>query len=113
MEIDKELLKGSTAMLVLKILSDGDLYGYGIIKELERKSDSVFSFKEGTLYPILHGLEGKTLIESYWEDSASLRKRRYYHITEKGKKFLHDKQREWQLFTRSVNQVLGGEIYAG
>jgi len=113
MKIDKELLKGSTWLLILKILSEKDDYGYQIIKELEKKSDNVFSLKEGTLYPILHALESKALIESYWEESESLRKRKFYHITKQGRTHLDEKQKEWNHFTESVNKVLRGAVCAG
>jgi PadR family transcriptional regulator PadR len=112
MKIDKELSKGSTLLLILKILSEQDGYGYQIVKELENKSDNAFLLKEGTLYPILHALESKELIESYWEDSDSLRKRKYYHITKQGQDHLKEKQREWDYFTASVNKVLRRAVYA-
>ena len=57
MNIQKELSKGSSSLLVLSVLGTGDMYGYQIIKEIEQRSEFVFSFKEGTLYPILHGFE--------------------------------------------------------
>ena len=57
MKINKELLKGSTALLILSIISAEDMYGYKIVKELEIRSDNTFSMKEGTLYPLLHSLE--------------------------------------------------------
>lgn len=106
MSIDKELLKGSTSMMVLKSISKVDLYGYLIIKELSKSSGDVFNLKEGTLYPILHALEGKGYIESYWNEEQALRRRKYYHITSSGKKHLTEKQIEWELFTTSVNRVL-------
>ena len=68
MKISKELIKGSTAMLVMSVLKKNDMYGYKIIKELELQSESVFELKEGTLYPILHALEEENLLESYWEE---------------------------------------------
>ena len=57
MNIKKELTKGSSALLVLSVLEKGDMYGYRIIKEIEMRSEFVFSLKEGTLYPILHAFE--------------------------------------------------------
>ena len=54
---DKNLLSGSTTLLVLSLLSSGDKYGYEMIAELEARSDHTFTLKEGTLYPILHTLE--------------------------------------------------------
>lgn len=106
MKISKELIKGSTSMLVLSVLKGKDLYGYKIIKEIELQSESVFELKEGTLYPILHALEEENYLESYWEKFDG-RKRKYYHLTRKGTKQLKEKQQEWQVFSKSVNKVLG------
>ena len=66
MKISKELLKGSTTMLVLDLLKNQNMYGYEMIKKLKEKSENVFELKEGTLYPILHGLEENGFITSYW-----------------------------------------------
>ena len=57
MAIDKALLSGSTTMLILKLLEEKDMYGYQMIEDLRRKSDSTFDLKAGTLYPLLHSLE--------------------------------------------------------
>jgi PadR family transcriptional regulator, regulatory protein PadR len=110
MKIDKELIKGSTTTLVLSLLNNRPMYGYEIIKVIELKSNGVFSFKEGTLYPILHALEGKSMIESYWNESAGGRKRKYYKITEKGKLQMEEKKVEWSLFHQTVNKILLEEI---
>lgn len=64
MKISKELIKGSTVMLVMSVLKKNDMYGYKIIKELELQSESVFELKEGTLYPILHALEKKICLKA-------------------------------------------------
>lgn len=76
MKIDKSLLSGSMAMLLLRLLAEGDLYGYQMIEELERRSDHTFTLKAGTLYPILHSLEGQGAITSY-EKTVSGRGRKY------------------------------------
>ena len=111
MKINKELLKGSTTMLVLEMLKNEDMYGYQLIKKLNEKSKNIFELKEGTLYPILHGLEENNFITSYW-DETSAKKRKYYAITEKGKKNLKEKKEEWKIFSDSVNQVIGGVSFA-
>lgn len=108
MGIDKELMKGSTTLLILNLLSTGDMYGYQMTKELELRSDNIFTLKEGTLYPILHGLESKGMIEAYWEESSSIRKRKYYRITKDGEKLLKEKQAEWDIYSKTVNKVIGG-----
>lgn len=109
MKISKELIKGSTSMLVMSVLRGKDLYGYKIIKELELCSENVFKLKEGTLYPILHALEQEGFLESYWEEFDG-RKRKYYHLTRKGIKQLEDKQKEWKVFSKSVDKVLGAQF---
>lgn len=108
MKINKELLKGSTTILILSLLNSKDMYGYEMIKEIELKSKGVFSFKEGTLYPILHGLENENFINSYWNIGEGKRKRKYYKITDEGKNILKEKEEEWNLFSSTVNLVLGG-----
>ena len=77
MRISKELVKGSTAILVLSVISRKPMYGYQIIREIEQLSDSVFHLNEGTLYPILQSLEEENYLDCYWEDSESGRKRKY------------------------------------
>lgn len=107
MKVNKELLKGSTTMLILEMLKNENMYGYQMIKKLSEKSNNVFELKEGTLYPILHGLEENDLIRSYW-DETSAKKRKYYTITEKGKRNLKEKKQEWQIFSNGINSVIGG-----
>lgn len=111
MKIDKELLKGSTTMLILNLLEKENMYGYQMIKRLSEKSENIFELKEGTLYPILHALEEKDLITSYWDESTA-KKRKYYSITTKGKTLLKAKKEEWKVFSSGVEKVLGGVSFA-
>ena len=101
-----------TSMLILKLLEEKDMYGYQMIRELDEKSNQVFALKEGTLYPILHGLEEQEAIESYEKMAESGRKRKYYHLTEKGKKLLEEKAKEWRNFQEAVQLVMGGVRFA-
>ena len=105
MRYSKELLKGSTAILVMSVLENNDLYGYRIIRELEIRSENAFEMSEGTLYPILHALEKEGYLESYWETYDG-RERKYYHLTKKGIKQLEEKKSEWKSFSASVDRVL-------
>jgi PadR family transcriptional regulator, regulatory protein PadR len=106
MKINKELLKGSTVILILSLLDKKSMYGYEMIKAMDEKSNGVFSFKEGTLYPILHSLENESLVEAYWSESEEGRKRKYYKLTDKGKLQLKEKKKEWDLFRSTVDTVL-------
>lgn len=110
MPIDKSLLTGSTTTLILKLLEEKDMYGYEMIETLANKSDHTFDLKAGTLYPILHGLEKKELVESYEQKADNDRLRKYYHLTKKGKNLLKEKQQEWTIFSNAVNNVLNGGL---
>lgn len=112
MKVSKELAKGSTALLVLNVISKRDMYGYQIIKTIEKESEEVFSLNEGTLYPILHSLESEKCLEAYWCEAEG-RKRKYYKITTKGLKELEGKKQEWKTFSTAVSRVLGGAEFAG
>ncbi len=109
--INKELLKGTTTLLILQLLDEGDKYGYQMVKELENRSQSLFTLKEGTLYPILHNLEAERMIEAYWEETEKSRKRKYYRITKNGKKLLVDKKTEWLAYSKGVAGIIGGGAY--
>ena len=111
MKFNKELLKGTTDMIVLKLLSQQDMYGYEIMKKLKQKTDNIFELREGTLYPILHNLESKKLITSYCQPTESQRKKIYYKITDKGRKILQDKEVEWKNFSEWISKLMGGIAY--
>ncbi len=112
MKIDKGLIGGSTSLLLLSLLSEGDRYGYEMIKELESRSDKTFRFKEGTLYPVLHKLENNGLVTSYQAKGENGKVRKYYKITVKGQKQLAEEKKTWEKFSLSVNKVIGGSIHA-
>ena len=82
------------------------MYGYQILKELARRSQGYFRFKEGTLYPALHRLEKAGLIQGRWQTLPSGRQRRYYHITEKGLHSLVAKRNQWQDFLVAMNLII-------
>ena len=71
-----ELMKGSSESLLLCLVGQQPMYGYQILKELERRSQGYFKFKEGTLYPALHRLEKAGLIVGKWQTLPSGRQRR-------------------------------------
>lgn len=110
--MDKKMMAMGATMLVLKLLEEEDLYGYQIIRKLEERSNSVFSLKEGTLYPILHGFEEQDAVESYEKTAETGRIRKYYHLTKKGKKLLEEKKKEWDAYEKAIHDVMGGVSFA-
>lgn len=101
-----EILKGTAHSLLLCLLSQQPMYGYQIIKELEKKSAGYFKFKEGTLYPALHRLEKAGLITGKWQLLPNGRPRKYYHITDKGLRVLVEKRSEWRGFLAAMNLII-------
>ena len=108
MKFDKGLMAGSSTLLVLSLLEGGDMYGYQMIEELSRRSNDAFQMKEGTLYPILHGLEKEKYLTSYQQEAPSGRMRKYYRLTRRGRQLLDEKKQEWEAFHQGVGDVLSG-----
>jgi DNA-binding PadR family transcriptional regulator len=106
-----QLRKGSTPLLILSVLAEEPMYGYQIMRELERRSEGYFSMTAALLYPALHQLELDGLLKSDWQDGQGKRKRKYYSITPKGKKALAASQAEWKTFIANLQKTL--EVSAG
>ena len=81
------------------------MYAYQIIKELEKRSQGYFKFKEGTLYPALHRLEKSGLITGKWQMLANGRPRRYYDITARGHAKLTEEKTHWEAFLTAMNLI--------
>ena len=95
-----------TQLLLLKLLSTEDMYGYQIILELARRSSNVFEMQEGTLYPVLHGMEREGYVEAYEKTAPTGRVRKYYHLTRAGRAALTEEEKAWQEYSGAVNAVL-------
>lgn len=108
MAIEKSLVSGSMTMLILKLLSEKDMYGYEMIDTLRQKSQNVFELKAGTLYPLLHSLEEKGLLRVY-EQEFSGKVRKYYCLTKLGQQLLEKKKQEWNEYSTAVARVLALE----
>ncbi|MDW8801150.1 PadR family transcriptional regulator [Clostridium sp. A1-XYC3] len=108
MQFDKEILKGYIDTMVLSVLQNNDMYGYEIAKRIREKSREEFEIKEATLYVSLKRLEKKSYLEGYWNDEEGTGggRRRYYRITEEGKRYLTDKVKEWKLLKSLLNNFM-------
>ena len=103
MDVGKDLVAASATPLVLAILSEGESYGYAIIKRVDELSGGELRWTDGMLYPVLHRLERNGLVKASWGLSESGRRRKYYRLTERGSEELTNQQRQW----RVVNEALG------
>lgn len=108
-ELDNQLKKGTLSIIILKLISEKDMYGYEIIQLLDEVSQGYYKLKEGTLYPVLYRLEDNGLIESYSVIPKEERKvpRKYYRITPKGIEAYRDQINLWKCFYGITNKILG------
>lgn len=109
--IPKELVAASAEPLILSLLTKGESYGYAIIQEIKKLSDEKIEWTDGMLYPVLHRMEDKGLIQSRWGESETGRKRKYYSLKQNGRKALK-KQREQWLTVHGTLAKLWKEKYA-
>lgn len=102
----QQLLKGLIDPIILSTISRLPMYGYQIVKELERRTGGYLKIKAGTIYPSLLRLEKKGLVISRWRQITGNRGRRYYEITEKGRQFLSNRSMEWQAFCAVISRLM-------
>ncbi|MEG0277002.1 MAG: PadR family transcriptional regulator [Coprobacillus sp.] len=106
------LKKGVLEILVLQFLSKKEMYGYQLIMELKENSHEMFAMKEGTLYPILYRLEDDGMLISEWsQPSGKEVSKKYYKITEDGKRTLAELKKLWSSFSKEVELILGDDNY--
>ncbi|MBT8145333.1 MAG: PadR family transcriptional regulator [Gammaproteobacteria bacterium] len=105
MALNKELVAASATPLILSILKQSDSYGYEIIQQVNQLSAGDMAWADGMLYPILHRLEKKQLIESYWELSDSGRRRKYYRITGPGARELQTQRENWRKLSAMLDRL--------
>jgi len=103
----QNLTKNCNESLILATLMTGKKHGYQLAIELEEKSDSIFKFNHGTLYPILHKLEKEKMIKGSWKQEGPKRKRKYYTITAKGKKHFSAQRDQWDMFYNTFIEIIG------
>ena len=101
--VSKELVAASTKPLVLGVLSNGESYGYEIIREIRARSGGQLEWSEGMLYPVLHRMEKEKLIVSSWKIGENGRKRKYYRLSASGKRSMATERKQWL----AVHNTLG------
>lgn len=108
MSLPTELARGTVMPIVLSLLSEQRMYGYEIVKTVNSRSNGVLEFKEGTLYPLLHKMEGEKLIKASWEDGEHGKPRKYYALTAKGRGQLKQSRTQWSDLRGAVDTLLLG-----
>jgi len=105
MELSKDLVAASSTPIVLAILAEGDSYGYAILKRVREVSGGRLNWTDGMLYPVLHRLERLGHIHARWEVAETGRKRKYYAVTDGGRKQLDEERRQWQTVNDTLDNI--------
>ncbi len=108
MHIDKDLVAASATPLVLAILTEGESYGYAILRRVRELSGGEMEWTDGMLYPLLHRLRRLGYVTTEWRTPPEGRRRRYYAITDDGRAALAEQQRQWATVTRALVDVWRG-----
>jgi PadR family transcriptional regulator PadR len=101
-----ELLQGTLDLLILKVVSLGPMHGWAIAQRIRQLSTDVLRVNQGALYPALHRLEHRALIQSEWGESENNRRAKYYSLTRHGRKYLGQEQQSWERLSAAVGLVL-------
>lgn len=108
--ISKDLVAASATPLILSILGQGETYGYLIIKRIRELSGGEMDWAEGMLYPVLHRLEDRGLIESTWRVSEEGRRRKYYRLKEAGARELEVQRTQWVRVYETLQKSWEGQL---
>ncbi len=101
-----DIPQGTLDLLILKILALGPSHGYAIAQRLQQVSRDVLQVQQGTLYPALHRLENRGLLEAEWKLSDTGREAKFYRLTRRGRAQLEREAQSWQRLTEAVALVL-------
>jgi PadR family transcriptional regulator PadR len=104
--INGELIQGTLEMLILKTLARGPMHGYAVAEWLEQTSQQVLKVEEGALYPALHRLQLRGLLQAEWGASENNRRAKFYELTTAGKKRLSTESQRWARLSAAVAFVM-------
>lgn len=108
------LKKATIEMLLLKLLSENDMYGYQMTQEMKKRSSGTYTILEGSMYPILYRLTDQNYISFYEKKVGKRQIRVYYHLEPAGQKYLNELITNYHEFLSIISFLLSskeGEIY--
>jgi transcriptional regulator len=101
-----EMLRDTLDMLILKTLDGRPMHGYGIAEFIEQRSEDVLRVEEGALYPALHRLELRGLLDSKWGLSDNNRRAKFYRLTAAGRKQLQRDSARWGMMSVAIGRIM-------
>lgn len=109
-ETNPSFMNGVPELLILRLLEDGEMYGYEIVQAIRERTDAVIAVGEGVVYPVLHALEKAGALESRRKTVAG-RSRIYYSVTKAGSRRLRDLSAQWTMLAGAIQKTLSGGRY--
>lgn len=107
---DLGLLQGTLDVMILKALSWGPMHGFGVAKWIRLTTDDVLQIDDGALYPALHRMEHRGLIEADWDLTENKRRAKYYQLTAKGRQQLRTRASSWDRYSSAVSKVIHATV---
>jgi PadR family transcriptional regulator, regulatory protein PadR len=101
-----DLPQGTLDLLILKVVALGPVHGYSIAQRLQQVSRDVVQVPQGSLYPALHRLEHRGLLEAEWTQTQTGREAKFYRLTRTGRAQLETQTASWQRLTGAVGLIL-------
>jgi transcriptional regulator len=101
-----ELLQGTLDLLILKTVALGPVHGYSIAQRLRQISKDVLQVRQGSLYPALHRLEERGLLEASWGETETGREAKFYRLSRAGRAELERESASWDQLARAIYAVL-------
>ncbi|HZZ43410.1 MAG TPA: helix-turn-helix transcriptional regulator [Tepidisphaeraceae bacterium] len=105
MRVERELMRGAGPAAILRLLEPGERYGYELVRLLERQSNGVLAMGQSTLYPLLYNLQAKGLIAARIDRTQGPRPRKYYRLTDKGKRQLARDRQQWEALSAAMSKI--------
>ena len=107
---DLGLLQGTLDVMILKALSWGPMHGFAVAKWIRLTTDDVLQIDDGALYPALHRMEHRGLIDADWDLTENNRRAKYYRLTTKGRQQLRARTSSWDRYSSAVSKVIHSTV---
>jgi transcriptional regulator len=107
---DLDLIQGTLDVMILKSLSWGPMHGFAIAKWIRLTTEEVLQIDDGALYPALHRMEFRGIIDADWDLTENKRRAKYYRLTTKGKQQLRTRASSWDRYSLAVSKVIHATV---
>ena len=107
---DLDLIQGTLDVMILKALSWGPMHGFGVAKWIRLTTEDVLQIEDGALYPALHRMEHRGLIDADWDLTENNRRAKYYRLTTKGRQQLRARASSWDRYSSAVSRVIHATV---